>query len=119
MLFFLKSTKKSFLIFRFPRDLFITNHLPWLVTEHQLLLHIVNVKNVSVTVRKTVLPTVTATVTFPSLTVISAGILHVTVFTTDMIYICLWIPRVTFRYSLIFPVRPNMTPMAFCMLFFR
>lgn len=45
--------------------------------------------------------TANVTVTFPSLIVISAGILLVTVIIMAMIYTCLLIRKVTYRYFLI------------------
>lgn len=55
--------------------------------------------------------TANVTVTFPSLIVISAGILPVTVIIMAMIYTCLLIRKVTYRYFLIFAVLQNMIHM--------
>ena len=63
--------------------------------------------------------TVIVTAIFPSLTVISDGIPLRTVIITDMTCICLLIHRVTYLYSLIFPVLQNMIHMDSCTLFFR
>ncbi len=57
------------------------------------------------------------TATFPSLIVISAGILPATVIIMTMICTCLLIRKVTYRYFLIFPVLQNMIHMDSCPLF--
>ena len=61
--------------------------------------------------------TANVTVTFPSLIVISAGILPVTVIIMAMIYTCLLIRKVTYQYFLIFAVLQNMIHMDSCTLF--
>ena len=57
------------------------------------------------------------TATFPSLIVISAGILPVTVIIMAMICTCLLIRKVTYQYFLIFAVLQNMILMDSCTLF--
>ncbi len=74
-------------------------------------------KNVSANVKRMVSMTVIVTAIFPSLTVISDGIPLGTIIITDMTCICLLIHRVTYLYSLIFPVLQNMIHMDSCTLF--
>ena len=87
--------------------------------ELLLLLPTGNEKSVSVNAKRMALLTASVTATFPSPTVISAGILPTTVIIMAMICTCLLIPKVTYRYFLIFAVLPNMIHMDSCMLFFR
>ena len=61
--------------------------------------------------------TANVTATFPSPIVISAGILPATVIIMAMIYTCLLIRKVTYRYFLIFAVLQNMIHMDSCTLF--
>ena len=74
-------------------------------------------KNVSVNVKRMGSMTVIVTAIFPSLTVISDGTPLGTVIIMDMTCICLLIHKVTYLYSLIFPVHQNMIHMDSCMLF--
>ena len=74
-------------------------------------------KNVSVNGKRMGSMTVIVTAIFPSLTVISDGIPLGTVIITDMTCICLLIHKVTYLYSLIFPVHQNMIHTDSCMLF--
>lgn len=83
---------------------------------HLLSPHTGSEKNGSVIVGKTDSLTVSVTVTFPSRIVISGGILPVTVFIMDTIYICWLILKVIYQCSLIIPVHQSMTPLNFCML---
>ena len=76
-----------------------------------------NEKSVSVNAKRMALLTANVTVTFPSLIVISAGILPATVIIIAIICTCLLIHRVTYLYSLIFPVLQNMIHMDSCTLF--
>ena len=82
-----------------------------------LYLHPEPEKNVSAKVKRMVSMTVIVTAIFPSLTVISDGIPLGTVIITDITCICLLIHRVTYLYSLIFPVLQNMIPTDSCTLF--
>ena len=61
--------------------------------------------------------TANVTAIFPSLIVILDGIPLVTAIITDTTCTCLLIHKVTYRYSLIFPVHQNMIHMDSCMLF--
>lgn len=114
ILLFSKSIKKSSLIFLFPKDLSIRMYWHQPVMELLLLLHTENAK--SATAKRKASPTANVTVTFPSLTVISDGILHVTVFIMVTTCTCLSIPRVTYLCSRIFHMLQNTIPTNFCML---
>lgn len=85
--------------------------------ELLLLLPTGNEKSVSVNAKRMALLTASVTATFPSPTVISAGILPATVIIMAMICTCLLILKVTYRYFLIFAVHPNMIHMDSCTLF--
>ena len=61
--------------------------------------------------------TANVTAAFPSLIVISAGILPMTVIIMAIIYTCLLIRKVTYQYFLIFAVLQNMILMDSCTLF--
>lgn len=72
-----------------------------------------NAKNASVTVKKKEFLTVIAIAIIRSLTVISAGILPMTVGIMATICICSWIHKVISLCFHFFPVLPNMTLMDF------
>ena len=91
--------------------------LPLLVMVHPLSPHTENVKNVSANVKKTASTTVAVTVTFLSLTAISAGIPRATAFIMGMIYICWSIRKAIFRYFPTIPMLPNMIRTDFFKLF--
>lgn len=74
-------------------------------------------KSVSVNAKTMALLTANVTATFPSLIVISAGILPATVIIMAMICTCLLIRKVTYQYFLIFAVLQNMILMDSCTLF--
>lgn len=74
-------------------------------------------KNVSANVKKTASTTVAVTVTFLSLTAISAGIPRATAFIMGMIYICWSIRKAIFRYFPTIPMLPNMIRTDFFKLF--